>query len=140
MWTVAEEYVYYSFYDAEKKRKARNMKKGDIVTIKDGSFTQSVVNGELIHEWLVYGTEQDKQYVVIETNCMFPNSGSRGYPYSPPTFNDTVIQQCESGRVVFIEERFLHLRYTAPKPVREVTMAEVCKQFGEDVKIKKEKL
>jgi len=115
------------------------MKKGDIVTIKDGSFSKSVVDGELIHEWLVYGSDLGKQYVVIETDCKFPNSGSIGHclPATPPSFNNTVIQQCESGKVVFIEERFLRLKYTVPAPIREVTMVEVCRQFGEDVKIKK---
>ena len=34
------------------------MKKGDVVTITDGSYTRSVVNGELIHEWLNCGVEQ----------------------------------------------------------------------------------
>lgn len=113
------------------------MKKGDVVTIHDGSYTKSVVGGKLIHERLNYGSECDKQYVVIEVNCKFPAEKSQSDPtYTPAAFNNTVIQQCESDKVVFIEACFLRLKYR-PVPVREVTMADVCARFGEEVKIKK---
>lgn len=124
------------------------MKKGDIVTIKDGSFTKSVENGKLIHEYLSDSLGAGRQYMVVETGCVFPNSGSRGYCWpvvTPPTVNNTVIQALSEGnnqplsrgKVVFVEERFLRL---VVKSVREVTMAEVCDRFGEDVKIRKEEL
>lgn len=85
------------------------MKKGDIVTIKDGSWTRSVVEGKLIAESLAYGNEKGKQYVVIETECKFPaeRNQARNATYSPPSFNNTVVQALDSGKVVFIEERFL---------------------------------
>jgi hypothetical protein len=87
------------------------MKKGDVVTIDDGSFTRSVVDGKLIKESLNYGNEKGKQYVIIETGCSFPNTGSRGFAGTSivTTFNNTVIQAIDSGKVVFIEERFLKL-------------------------------
>lgn len=113
------------------------MKKGDIVTIKDGSWTRSVVNGKLVSEFLNYGREKGKKYVIIETNCIFPNTGSGQFGCTPPTYNNTVIQAIDSGKVVFIEERFLRLAPKSIRPIREVTMAEVCQQFGEEVKIKK---
>ena len=112
------------------------MKKGDIVTIKDGSYTRSVINGKLIHEWLAHGTETRKRYMVVETGCRFPLVE---YHQPEPYHNNTVIQvlyensqTLARGKVVFIHERFLRL-----VTIREVTMAEVCAQFGEDVKIKK---
>lgn len=79
------------------------MKKGDVVIIIDGSWTRSVVDGKLKDEWLNYGDEKGKKYVVVEIGCSFPNTGSNR------TFNNTVIQAVDSGKVVFIEERFLRL-------------------------------
>lgn len=112
------------------------MKKGDIVTIKDGSYTRSVVNGKLIHEFLAYGSELGKQYTVIAVGCVLPIEPDPAERYRlPNTYNNTVIQAIDSGKVVFIEECLLRLKYQVP-PVREVTMAEVCEQFGESVKIK----
>lgn len=108
------------------------MKKGDIVTIRDGSYTRSIIAGKLIHESLAYGSEGDKKYRVVETECSFPLTDKC---QSAMYRNDTVIQAVKSGKVVFIHGRFLKL---VAKPVREVTMAEVCTRFGEDVKIKKE--
>ncbi|HEB27934.1 MAG TPA: hypothetical protein ENI05_09200 [Porticoccus sp.] len=79
------------------------MKKGDLVTICDGSWTASVVDGKLIHESLVYGHNAGKRCVVIETGCSFPLVGDQPFKFR----NDTVVQQCESGKVVFIYSRFL---------------------------------
>ena len=81
------------------------MKKGNKVIVKDGSYSQSVVNGELVHE---IGLSYNKQYTVIETNCKFPTT-DRYQTMGHPTFNNTVIQAIDSGKVVFIEERFLEL-------------------------------
>jgi len=113
------------------------MKKGDIVTINDGSYTRSVVNGKLIYEWLACGSEVGKRYIVVETGCSFPLVGL----CQPIAYrNDTVVQALNEnnqtlnrGKVVFIHERFLRL-----VTIREVTMAEVCAQFGEEVKIRKD--
>jgi len=111
------------------------MKKGDIVTIKDGSYAVSVIHGKLAHESLNYGIEWGKQYIVVETECVFPlvdNYQTRNYR------NDTVIQALAGegnqtlsrGKVVFIHGCFLQ-----KCQIREVTMTEVCNQFGEEVKI-----
>lgn len=120
------------------------MKKGDIVIIKDGSFSRSVVGGELIHELLGNSARMGDQYMVVEIGCVFPNTGSMGLSWptkTSPGFNNTVIQilgkdgqSLSRGKVVFIEERFLK----SVNPIREVTMAEVCAQFGEDVKVTKD--
>ena len=80
------------------------LKRGDVVTIGDNSFTRSIVNGKLIHENFSY----DKQYVVVEVDCAFPvhdQFQSAGIA----SFNNTVIQAVDSDKVVFIEERFLVL-------------------------------
>lgn len=122
------------------------MEKGDVVTITDGSYTRSVENGCLIHKYISDSCGLGVQYMVVEVNCIFPNTGSKGYCWPAkilPTYNNTVIQALSKkdnqplsrGLVIFIEERFLEL---VPKPIREVTMAEVCAQFGENVKIKKD--
>jgi len=107
------------------------MKKSDVVVINDGSFSRTVKNNKL-----TYGPDGDKythtknsdrrQYVIIETGCSFPNTDGHN------TFNNTVIQAVNSDKIVFIEERFLELKKL---PIREVTMVEVCAQFGEDVKV-----
>ena len=107
------------------------MKKGDIVIIMDGSYTRSVINGKLIHESLAYAGEKGKHYVVIETGCSFPLNNFHQPDYYR---NDTVIQAIDSGKVVFIHGRLLVL---VKKLIREVTMVEVCAQFGEDVKVVK---
>lgn len=91
------------------------MKKGDVVVIDDGSWSRTIKDNKLVHG--PGGDKQTlsknrKQYVIIETGCSFPNTGNKGYSYPtlmPATFNNTVIQAIDSGKVVFIEERFLKL-------------------------------
>ncbi len=81
------------------------MKKGDVVTVDDGSYSRSLINRKLVHEakrW--YG----EQFVIIEVDCKFPTTDEYQTMYQS-TFNNTVIQAIDSGKVVFIEERFLEL-------------------------------
>lgn len=84
------------------------MKKGDVVIIKDSSYSKVVTN---------YGLEsgygdggvcniRKKQGTIIEVGCKFPNL--HYYQTQIHTCNDTVIV-LDSGEVVFIEERFLKL-------------------------------
>ncbi len=82
------------------------MKKGDVVTITDGSYTRSVVAGKLVHESLAYAGEKGKHYVVIEVGCSFPLGDSHQPDYYR---NDTVIQALDSGKVVFVHGRLLKL-------------------------------
>lgn len=83
------------------------MKKGDIVTVKDGSYSRSIVDGKSIHEGRAL---YDIQYTVIEIGCKFPVVDSFQQRYEIiERFNNTVIQAIDSGKVVFIEERFLKL-------------------------------
>ena len=102
------------------------MKKGDVVTIEDSSYTKSVIDGELVHEYL---TMQNKQYKVVETGCSFPAESNQAWSFSctPSTFNNTVIQAIDSGKVVFIEERFLKL-----VPPTHVVMIDItfCSGYG----------
>ncbi|KKM95467.1 hypothetical protein LCGC14_1187970 [marine sediment metagenome] len=83
------------------------MKKGDTVVIIDGSFTRSVVDGELIKEYLNCGVEKDLHYMVIEINCRFPKTSKYSF-YT--NYNNTVIQAVDSGKVVFIEACFLRVQ------------------------------
>ena len=85
------------------------MKKGDVVTITDGSYTRSVVNGKLCHESLNCGVEQGKHYVVIEIGCSFPLRSDCFCSQPDEYRNDTIIQAVDSGKVVFIHRRFLKL-------------------------------
>lgn len=109
------------------------MKRGDVVIIKDGSYSQSIVAGKLIKESLNYGDEKGRKYRIIETGCVFPHDDAQDSSRKRDTFNNTVIQNIDSGKVVFLEERFLQLTTS----IREVSMAEVCRQFGEEVKIRR---
>lgn len=84
------------------------MKQGDVVTVRDGSYSWSIINGKSIHEigvWL-----PDEKFTVIEAGCKFPVIDPWQNRYEPVLrFNNTVIQAIDSGKVVFIEERFLKL-------------------------------
>lgn len=86
------------------------MKKGDKVMIDDGSWSRSVIDGKSVHELLNFGSNRNEKYIVVETGYEFPNTGSQyGGSVGCGTFNNTVIQAINSGKVVFIEERFLRL-------------------------------
>ena len=69
---------------------------------------------------------------MIETGCSFPLEPDHFCSQPDEYRNDTVIQAMDSSKVVFIHRRLLKL-----SRIREVTMAEVYAQFGEEVKIKK---
>ena len=79
------------------------MKKGDKVVIDDGSWTREIKDNKLVRG---PGSDDDKQYVVIETGCKFPlyDGMSR---QKDENRSDTVIQAVDSGEVVFIFEGFL---------------------------------
>lgn len=79
------------------------MKKGDVVVIKDGSYSRSLIDRKLVHEVKHWRSEQ---FVIIEVNCKFPTIDEYQVMYQL-TFNNTVIQAIDSDKVVFIEERFL---------------------------------
>ena len=76
------------------------MKAGDLVTIRDYSYSKEVKDGEL--QQVVYSHQQ---FIVVETDCKFPNPHQ--YQLGDRHFNNTVIQAVDSDKVVFIEERFL---------------------------------
>jgi len=78
------------------------MKAGDLVIIKDYSYSKEVEDGVLVDNTY----RGDKQFIIVETNCVFPNPHEYQLGY---TFNNTVIQAVDSGKVIFIEERFLKL-------------------------------
>lgn len=105
------------------------MKKDDIVTIKDGSYTRSVVDGKLVSESLAYGDEKGKQYVVIEIDCRFPAERIQA------RFNNTVIQAIDSGKVVFIEERFLRPVLPTHTVMVDIVQEAACWSFGKIVEV-----
>lgn len=77
------------------------MKKGDKVVIDDGSFSRTIRDNKLVHGPGGDRGDNRSQYIIIETGCSFPNTDSSN------SFNNTVIQAVDSGKVIFIEERFL---------------------------------
>lgn len=105
------------------------MKKGDIVTIQDFSWSKKVTIGQT-------ASDCTKRYVVVEVGCAFPlriKFSNQPYKYR----SDTIIRSIVGNEVILIHGAFLRSIVPAVKPIREVTMAEVCAQFGEEVKIKR---
>lgn len=76
------------------------MKKGDVVKIRDTNYSTSVIDGLL--EYPGYNLRY-KQCVVIELGCTFPKTSR----WDGNNVNNTIIQVCETGQVIFIEECFL---------------------------------
>ncbi|KKM73602.1 hypothetical protein LCGC14_1408870 [marine sediment metagenome] len=100
------------------------MKVGDIVTFTDSSFSFTIVKDRLEHH---SGELQRENWIVIAMNCVLPVEDIR---YSGKhQHNDAIVQGQSTGIIVFTQERFFRL------PIREVTMADVCAKFGENVKI-----
>lgn len=102
------------------------MKKGDIVVINDGSWSKTIKDNKLVSGpgGDKYKAKREhnyvrKQYVIVETGCSFPNTGS------PNTFNNTVIQAIDSGKMIFTEERFLGL-----VPLKHKVMVDVRQDSG----------
>ena len=77
------------------------MKKGDVVTVYDYSWATAVCNGELIRDF-----QRRIKYTVVQCGCTFPYTSDT---QSAKWVNDTVIQDIESGMVVFIHNSFLRL-------------------------------
>jgi len=112
------------------------MKKGDKVMINDGSWSRTIRNNELVDgpggdEYTGTPIKDRKQYTVIETGCSFPNTGSWN------SFNNTVIQAIDSGKVVFIEEHFLRPVPPTHKVVIDCAYGN-CITYGEIVEISDE--
>ena len=100
------------------------MKKGDIVTINDSSYSLSVMNsGRLEHH---AAEVQEGYWIVVALQCVLP---AEHHMYCHEQYNNTIVQSQTSGKIVFVQQRFCRT------PIREVTMAEVCAQFGEDVEV-----
>jgi len=78
------------------------MNKGDKVIIDDTSYSRSVMNKKLEHPG---NNLRYKKCVIIELNCTFPKTSK----WDGDNVNNTIVQVCETGQVIFIEERFLKL-------------------------------
>ena len=80
------------------------MKKGDVVTVDDSSYSFTIVNGYLEHH---PGGVQEENQIVIATNCDLPTDD--GYGYSGSRHNDTIVRGQTSGKIAFVQQRFCHL-------------------------------
>lgn len=79
------------------------MKKGDVVTVRDSSYSKVITEHGLESSYGGVNSVRDEQGIVIELNCKFPDPERYQEQCS---FNNTVIKT-DSGKIVFIEERFL---------------------------------
>ena len=108
------------------------MKKGDLVKIRDSSYAQVIVGNSLTDGYDGEYSVRGKQYIIIECNCQFPSLDDLQH-FAARTFNNTIVKSIDN-EIILIEQRFLD----PIKSIREVTIDEVCIQFGQEVKIKKE--
>ena len=100
------------------------MKKGDKVKIRDFSYSQCVVGCKLQDYNGLFGDAKG-EFVVVEVDCKFPQTVNQKYWYPDgKEYNDTVLQSIQSGRVVFIEERFLvPAQHTITIDGKEITIS-----------------
>ncbi len=80
------------------------IKKGDLVTIRNYSWTQTILNGKMVryNNYPHFTTK----YVVIEVGCCFPLEVKCVIQDSAYQ-NNTIIQETENGKIVFIHHGFL---------------------------------
>ncbi len=109
------------------------VKVNDIVTICDKSYvTKTTAIGGLELADKCFESDET-EFVVLAIDCVFAKVvGQEDSSWQ----NNTVIQERGSDLVLFVEDDQLE---RVSSKVREVTMAEVCAQFDEEVKIRKEK-
>lgn len=107
------------------------MKKGDVVIVRDSSYSKVVTEHGLEDSY--GGTRvRSRRCIIIELGCHFPDLHQ--YQIKNNTYNNTVIRVIETGEVVFIEERFL-------KPLIHKVMIDVeqscsgCVMYGSIVEI-----
>lgn len=80
------------------------MKKGDIVIVRDSSYSKVVTKHGLEDGY--GGTRvRGRQCVIIELDCRFPNPHQ--YQVKNNEYNNTVIRIIETDEIVFIDEQFL---------------------------------
>lgn len=104
MWSNGPHHkVYYcSKFELKLTERGQNIKKGDVVKIKDFSYSRTVENGKLVRpNSSTYG-----KFVVVEINCNFPHTKNDPWR-APADFNNTVIQATNSGEVIFIQDKYL---------------------------------
>jgi len=96
------------------------MKKGDVVTIWDSSYSKVVTNHGLVSGYSGLHSVRGKRGIIVELNCEFPNQHE--YQARIHSFNDTVVRT-DCGKTVFIEERFLKL--VSPKHKIMIDMEQI---------------
>lgn len=89
------------------------MKAGDTVTVKDGSFSQTIVDSELKHTFPARPSIRGQHWTVVATECDLSSDPDSISQREGRYLNDTVIQGPDG--VVFIHSGFLNL-VPPPKP------------------------
>lgn len=83
--------------------KMKKFKKGDKVKIRDSSYSRIIIDGELRNG--EYEGVRHRKCTVIEVGCDFPRTSD----WNGVKNNNTVVQDCETGEIIFILERFLEM-------------------------------
>jgi len=84
----------------------KNFKEGDIVNVLDGSWSFTIINGELKHR---YGYElTKKEFKILGLDCRLPTDDNdlSGIPY-----NNVILINIDTQEIVFSQKRFLKLIY-----------------------------
>lgn len=110
------------------------MKKGDIVTIKDSSFSFAIVDGFLKHH---PGEVQKEQQLIIAVNCNLP--ADQGYCGDRQRHNDTIVRGQISGKITLVQQRFCHPITPKHKVMIDIHQTHSgCIMFGDIVEISDE--
>lgn len=81
------------------------MKKGDVVTIKDSSYSFMIVDDSLEHH---AGEVQKERQIIIAVDCDLPAYGGY-YSGTSRQRNNTIVRGQLSGRITFVQQRFCRL-------------------------------
>lgn len=82
------------------------MKKGDVVTVRDSSYSKVITEHGLESGYDGINSVKGERGIIIELNCDFPDPNKFQQRYRH--FNNTIVKT-NSGKIVFIEEDFLDL-------------------------------
>ena len=114
------------------------MKVGDQVKIKDGSYMLTVKDGKLSHTGSSASTDVigwcKDSFTIVATYCTLPADAQ---PVTRIIQNDTVIVNNSNGEIWFCAEKTNLSLFEPEIPAVELTVSEISKRLGYEVKIVK---
>lgn len=78
------------------------MEKGDLVKVKDFSWSVRIRRGKLVDEWCRH--EKEETWEILAVGCKLPSNPCATKCYDA---NNTIICSQKSGEVVFTQEKYL---------------------------------